>query len=152
MWFSSRLPFFVGYVRLNHRYLKIPCAWVPARNSHIGCGVSLELSWWSCFHGRQVQNPSCLSLESEIRELWNPSKLSRAPRFEMQCCSIVHGKLCVTIMHFALAMSNQNWKHDVLILDFSLTWWWNWMCGHKYPSKLEIFYFWEVRMAFHSHL
>ena len=47
-------------------------------------------------------------------------------------------------------MSNQNWKHDVLILDFSLTWWWNWMCGHKYPSKLEIFYFWEVRMAFHS--
>ena len=39
-------------------------------NSHIGCGVSFESSWWALFHGRAKTYADWVWHSSKIGELW----------------------------------------------------------------------------------
>ena len=67
IWVSSRLPFTMD--EGLSWFILIHSKGMPTWNSHIGCGVSLELSWWAHFHGRVKTCADWVWYLSKIGEL-----------------------------------------------------------------------------------
>ena len=68
MWVSSWLPFTMD--EGLSWFILIHSKGMPTWNSHIGCGVSLESSWWAHFHGRVKTYADWVWYLSKIGELW----------------------------------------------------------------------------------
>ena len=67
-WVSSWLPFTMD--EGLSWFILIHSKGMPTWNSHIGCGVSLESSWWAHFHGRVKTYADWVWYLSKIGELW----------------------------------------------------------------------------------
>ena len=73
MWVSSWLPFTMD--EGLSWFILIHSKGMPTWNSHIGCGVSLELSWWAHFHGRVKTYADWVWYLSKIGELCSVSNV-----------------------------------------------------------------------------